>query len=207
MKRSLLVAAGAGILVLTLSGAGALAALDAWLPGFAAQHRSPGLTSALGVLSDLHDTDAILMAAAVVAAVLALRRSWDWLLTFVLAQGGGMLLNVVVKAAYARDRPDAAGALAHATYYSFPSGHTNAAALFYAMLCVLAFEHGLPRRLRPWLVAGAASMVLCVAFSRVYLGVHYPSDVVGALGEACAWLAFSLALHAGGRPTRHDKAH
>ncbi|WP_395406963.1 phosphatase PAP2 family protein [Pseudoduganella sp. UC29_106] len=72
--------------------------------------------------------------------------------------------------------------------YSFPSGHTVAATLFYGLLACYLVMRG-----RRWLpVAGATLMVLLVACSRMYLGVHYLSDVLAAVAEGVAWLAICV---------------
>jgi undecaprenyl-diphosphatase len=71
--------------------------------------------------------------------------------------------------------------------YSFPSGHAVASTLFYGTVCVLGLEHLRSPLRRGLATAAAVGMVLLVSFSRVYLGVHYPVDVVAgmALGGAC----------------------
>jgi undecaprenyl-diphosphatase len=83
------------------------------------------------------------------------------------------------------------------TSYSFPSGHVAAATLFYGLLATFIIV-----RLEAWrwrvLVAQLAFLLIAlVALSRVYLGVHYRSDVLAAIAESVAWLAFCLsAVHA-----------
>ena len=77
--------------------------------------------------------------------------------------------------------------LAHLTTYSFPSGHAVASTVFYGALCVLVLQRVRSPAWRVAALAGAVAMVLLVAFSRVYLGAHYLSDVLAgiAVGAAC----------------------
>lgn len=129
----------------------------------------------------------------VMAALLALwfawRRAYYWLIVLVAAVPGGMLLNVALKLIFRRQRPSLDDPLLTLSTYSFPSGHTVAATLFYGVLACF-----LVRRIDAWprraLVVGAACvMVMLVALSRMYLGVHYLSDVLAASLEGAAWLA------------------
>lgn len=110
---------------------------------------------------------------------------------------GAQLVDLVTKPFYHRDRPSLFPAFARAAGYSFPSGHTVTATLTYGLIAALLARgrHGWQRRL-PFLAA--AVIVLAVATSRVYLGVHYPSDVFGGMliGSALVTLADeSLAAH------------
>ena len=76
--------------------------------------------------------------------------------------------------------------MAHATGRSFPSGHSQAAIVGYAVL-VAVFLPAVPRGRRGWLVAPAVAMVLLIGFSRIALGVHYLSDVLGAYLIGTVW--------------------
>jgi membrane-associated phospholipid phosphatase len=137
-----------------------------------------------------------LAGSSVMAALLALwfrrRRAHDWLIVCLIAVPGGMLLNVALKHVFRRVRPSFDDPLLNLLTYSFPSGHTAAATVFYGLLaCYLV------RRVRAWharalVVAGAVAMVALVALSRMYLGVHYLSDVLAAVAESAAWLAICI---------------
>jgi membrane-associated phospholipid phosphatase len=101
-------------------------------------------------------------------------------------------LNVLLKYTYMRARPSFDDAILTLATYSFPSGHTAAATLLYgiiaAYLVCLTPRFGL----RGAIVAGAVLMVALVGASRVYLGVHYASDVLAAVVESCGWLAVCI---------------
>jgi undecaprenyl-diphosphatase len=111
---------------------------------------------------------------------------WTWLG----ANIGGLTLEYVLKTTVHRSRPQYAAAYLHGHSYSFPSGHTMASTICYLMLAFLIWMHprvGPTARRLAWIVCG--SIVLTVGFSRLYLGVHYPSDVLGGLAAGLAWLS------------------
>jgi undecaprenyl-diphosphatase len=109
-----------------------------------------------------------------------------------LAVFGGILLNVVLKHLFLRPRPEWKDPLLTLTTYSFPSGHTMVATVFYGSLCAFVFSSVRDWRWRVLAVVVSALMISLVGFSRIYLGVHYLSDVLAAIAEGLAWLAFSF---------------
>lgn len=163
--------------------------LSAWF--HANQH--PIATQFLLLVTHWHSTAGVLlMSAAVALFLLRHKRPW-WLLALVLSVPGGMLLNVAVKQLVQRARPHSDDPLLTLASYSFPSGHTAGAALFYGFLTALVFAHEGARRWRTAMVAAAVLMVSLVGLSRIYLGAHYFTDVVGAIVEAALWLALCLS--------------
>jgi len=124
-------------------------------------------------------------------AVLAFYRK-DWRLSAILlvvSTSGSILLTTVLKAIFERSRPELFDSGYTASFYSFPSGHATVALGFYGTLSLL-----LAYRLRGyarWLVAACGvSLVLLIGFSRLYLGVHYPTDVLAGYLAAPLWLVF-----------------
>ena len=162
--------------------------LSVWLH----QHSVHSITKCLLVITRLHSLLGVTVMTLAVSAWLWIRRLRLWVLTLALAVFGGMLLNFLLKLAFERPRPRFDNPLLNLTTYSFPSGHTLMATVFYGTLGVLIMT-----RLRSWLwralvITLAAGMILLVGFSRIYLGVHYLSDVLAAIAEGLAWLAFCL---------------
>ncbi len=96
---------------------------------------------------------------------------------------GAFAINAALKWLFARPRPAVFPPLTVETTYSFPSGHAMMAMAFYGLLAVFLWEY--ERRTTAILAAG---WVPVIAFTRVYLGVHYPSDVLGALAVGLFWL-------------------
>jgi undecaprenyl-diphosphatase len=109
----------------------------------------------------------------------------------VTALGGG-LLDTVVKEAVDRPRPSLVEPVATAHGKSFPSGHAMSSTVVYGAL-LLVFLPVIARRYRPVVIGGGVLLVAAIGFSRLALGVHYISDVVGGYALGLAWLAASTA--------------
>ena len=132
--------------------------------------------------------------------VLALRRRYRESVFAAVATGGSGLLNVVAKQAFARDRPSLWESIAPEHNFSFPSGHAMGSMTLAAVLVLLAW----PTRWRWPVVAAMAVFVPMVGLSRVYLGVHYPSDILAGWAAALVWAtgAYLLVFRWRGRPWR-----
>jgi membrane-associated phospholipid phosphatase len=127
-----------------------------------------------------------------VALLLLWRRRWGDALFWALAVGGAALLNLAAKAAFGRVRPDLWMSIAPETTYSFPSGHAMGSMALTAALVVLLW----PTRWRSLAIIGGALFTLLVGLSRVYLGVHYPSDILAGWAASLAWvIGVSVVLY------------
>lgn len=161
-----------------------------WWPA----HRLPWLTQGLQLVSLVHGTWPVI--AAVIALALWLARRHDrrsWLASLLVSVPVGMLMNVGLKHLFQRTRPVVDHPLVHLSTFSFPSGHVVAATLLYGFLCAFIVAHTRSRTLHLGVAATGIAMVGLVAFSRVYLGAHFLSDVLGAAALAAAWLTFVLS--------------
>lgn len=130
-----------------------------------------------------------------VCLLLLLRRRGFDALFWALATGGAALLNMLAKHSYARIRPDLWVSIAPETSFSFPSGHAMQSTALVAGLVVLLW----PTAARlPILLVGVPFAAL-VGVSRIYLGVHYPSDILAGWAASTAWvigLSFLFYRHA-----------
>src|SRR2546428_2874981 len=119
-----------------------------------------------------------------VALLLAARREWIVLAGWLAAFAGGGLLDVVLKLVIRRPRPPGAAAFLQHFSWSFPSGHAMASLIGYGMLAYVLTLLLIHRRsAQIAVVLGAARLIIAIGFSRLYLGVHYFSDVVGGRSE------------------------
>src|SRR2546422_374582 len=121
--------------------------------------------------------------------VLAWRREWIVLGGWVAAFSGAALIDYWLKLVIHRPRPSYAAALMPQATWSFPSGHAMGSLVGYGMLAyVLCLLATCNHRTRLWIVAGAAVVIVAIGVSRLYLGVHYFSDVVGGYAAGAIWL-------------------
>ncbi|NZA25418.1 phosphatase PAP2 family protein [Luteimonas sp. SJ-92] len=120
---------------------------------------------------------------ALVVALFALRRYREGIFAAI-ALGGAAVLNLAAKQAFARDRPSLWESIAPEPTYSFPSGHAMGSAALALVLVLLAW----PTRWRWPAIAAAAMFVPMVGLSRIYLGVHYPSDILAGWAAASIWV-------------------
>jgi undecaprenyl-diphosphatase len=190
----LLVAIPFGLLLEQVKNHGALVRLDTSaarnLHGWVRQ--SPSLVRELKVLTFFGSPIWFYMIV-IPAAVLVWRRSHARLAVFLLVTTlGGGLLDTAVKLAVNRSRPSLVDPVATAHGKSFPSGHAMSSTLVYGAL-LLVFLPAIARRYRPVAVGAAVTLVLAIGFSRLALGVHFITDVLGGYVLGLAWLAASAA--------------
>ncbi len=133
---------------------------------------------------------AVMAGIGLVAAVfLAFRREWINLMAWAAAYVGAALLSVVLKNAIQRPRPLGASQFLNGTSFSFPSGHAMGSLIGYGMLCYLLSLRIPSRRVRSVVVTTAVMLVIAIGLSRLYLGVHYFSDVVAGYAAGTLWLS------------------
>jgi membrane protein DedA with SNARE-associated domain len=165
------------------------ALLDGPVQRFFLAHREPWLTPVMRGLTDLGN------AAVLIALILLIglvwwwrRRTWRPLWLLAGAYLGAWALSETVKDLTRRARPPAAQAIGHWTGYAFPSGHTTKATAVYGMLAALlaAATPRWDRKVALW--TAAALLAGLVGLSRLYLGAHWLTDVLGALALGAAWL-------------------
>jgi membrane-associated phospholipid phosphatase len=155
-------------------------------------HSSPPLTKVLWIITSLHASVVVCTVAVLIGLYLWRRRHRFWVVALWLSVFGGLLLNRTLKLIFHRARPQFRDAVQMLTSYSFPSGHTMIATVFYGSLAAFVIANSKSLPLRMVAVGVAIALILLVAFSRVYLGAHYLSDVLGAMAEGFAWIALSL---------------
>lgn len=152
------------------------------------QFINPELTAVMKVFTFLGSAEMqSLLAVGALTVLFLLRRPLTEKLFLTAAITGSTLLNELLKNIFHRPRPDV-NQLIQETGYSFPSGHAMVGIAFFGAIAYLLWTF-LPLRHTRWLMAaGFALVILAIGVSRVYLGVHYPSDIAGGYAAGGAWL-------------------
>lgn len=122
----------------------------------------------------------------------------------------GWLLNAVLKSLFNRPRPSVVPHLAETMSTSFPSGHAMLSAITYLTLGALTAQFAEHRRVKVYLLSMAVLLSVLVGCTRVYLGVHYPTDVLGGWVAGLAWALFVTVAARGVRrhsPKLREEAH
>ena len=164
--------------------------------------RTPRLTGVMVDLTALGSPTLVALFTAVTFAILVVLRDRRGALHLTLASIGTWIWTSATKQIIEKARPTEVEHLVEVSGYSYPSGHSLAAAALYLTMAVLAGTHLRTVSSKAVLMTGASVLVALVALSRVYLGVHYPSDVVSGVSLGTAWaliLAAAVAAISGRR--------
>ena len=179
------------LLVAVFFGYSHMAAFDQGISALVQEHRSSTMDMLAVLVTQIGNFRTQLLAAALVCALLFFNKQWRALIFF-----GGVTLftaiaNTATKHFFARMRPDVL--LDPLTSYSMPSGHSSGSFAFFIALAILAGRDQ-PQRMRiTWVLLGCL-LAICVALSRVYLGAHWPTDIMAGALLAIMVNAFALAL-------------
>jgi undecaprenyl-diphosphatase len=172
---------------------GGTQAFDEAVLRWAAAHHTPTLDAVMLEITTLGTGTVVLMIVCVAALFLTLTKHKYSALLLIVATSGGLLLDTWLKHWFGRPRPHVFVWGTQAFGSSFPSGHAMSATIAYSTVAYLAAR--LQRRLwARWLTMSIAMLLIfLICFSRVYLGVHYPSDVLAGVIIGLAWAAFCMA--------------
>jgi membrane-associated phospholipid phosphatase len=168
---------------------------DEAITEFILAFRSPGLTSFFSACTHLGDR-AIYITIIVCLTVFFWIKFKNWQFTsqiiFVLVIAS--LSSMAIKRVIDRDRPAIDGHLVEVYSQSFPSGHSMSAMAFYGLLIYLCVRYKIAATLRVVLVCILTVIIFLVGLSRIYLGVHYPSDVAAGYLGGLIWVSFGILL-------------
>ena len=147
----------------------------------------PWLLGVMRDLTSLGSATVLVLFVLAVAGSLVARRQYHALALMLVATAGGEALNLVLKDFFDRPRPDLALHLTQVNSPSFPSGHAMESAVIYFTLAALLARLVQERALKLYFLGLAALFTFLIGLSRVYLGVHYPSDVLAGWTAGLAW--------------------
>lgn len=176
---------------------------DVRFAGWLHEHASGDLVTSFRIVTFAGNGVFLLLVAAGTGVWLWRRHELSQALLVAVVFVGGEFLNLALKLAFQRPRPELA--FVHLETYSFPSGHAMMSAAVYGLLAVLALPLLTTLKARVGLVSAVVLLVALIAFCRLYLGVHYLSDVLAGVSVGAAWLMACLLafeLHRARRAVR-----
>lgn len=159
------------------------------------QYEHPMITVTMKFFSFIGSTSSVVVISLVFLAILYKafhQRHELFLFSFVLI--GTVIFNILLKIYFQRERPSLYTFIVEEGF-SFPSGHSMAALSLYGIIGFLLWRHITKHRYRVILCMVIAAFILLIGMSRIYLGVHYPSDVIGAYLFSGFWLTISIWLY------------
>jgi membrane-associated phospholipid phosphatase len=171
-----------------------LASIDPAVWQWMVEQRTPALTTLAIVVTEIGSTLSMsVIAGATVVYLLIKHRRGDAALVAVVAAGAGLLVRVG-KATVGRERPPENFRLVTETNESFPSGHALASAAILGVILAVLVPSIRGRGARIAVLVGVGLFVMAIGLSRLYLGVHWTTDVIGGWVTGLAWLALCLTV-------------
>lgn len=151
---------------------------------------TPFLTGIMLGITFLGDPVTLVILSIVFGIISIAQRQWEEVITLAIAAAGANLLNLWLKELFARSRPQLWEPILDVSYSSFPSGHAMISLVVYGvlgywLLCRFPRRHIL-------ITTATVVLILMIGFSRLYLGVHWPTDVVAGYAAGIVWLVVSL---------------
>jgi membrane-associated phospholipid phosphatase len=168
--------------------------LDTRFAAWLHEHATEGWTTFFENVTRLGNVPVLAAVTLVAAIVLARKRLTSELELLLLAAIGAEILSVGLKLGFERERPFFPDPLATESTYSFPSGHASVSLAVYGTIGYIAARHAPSRGRQIGILVAAAGLILLIGFSRLYLGVHYLSDVIAGFSLGLAWVALCVVL-------------
>jgi undecaprenyl-diphosphatase len=162
---------------------------DEYVRGIVHAHATPALTSVMRLVSSVGSPE-VMTLLSIVGFLIFWRETWRRAaIVLALTFAGGGLLDTLLKVSFRRARPAAYFDYPLPHSFSFPSGHAMFAFCFFGTLASLVTARHENKWVKVFVWAAAAVLIALIGFSRIYLGVHYPTDVIGGYIAAFIWVA------------------
>jgi membrane-associated phospholipid phosphatase len=180
--------------------------VDAGVHGWARDQRSEGATLFFMAFTHLGSPVGLAIIIAIVMGFHAKHGRYRWAGYLLFTTGVGALLVVWLKVLFSRARPDLADAIRSAHGFSFPSGHAMGTTIVFGALSYLVLRAQQPWKYRAAGLAGATCVILAVSLSRVYLGVHWISDIGAGISAGLLWVLVTTVAYESFRRIRMIRA-
>lgn len=175
-------------------GQEALIKTDLRIINLVSQYRKPYLSELMLFITHLAKGEVVTVAVIFSLIILFLLNKWSYFKSLLIFVLGGELFVWIIKNIIDRPRPPLATALVTETSYSFPSGHSFIAIAFYGLITFFIFESLNKKYLKNLTLIFGFILVILIGFSRIYLGAHWPSDVLASYASGLAWLSIIITI-------------
>ena len=158
---------------------------------FLSAYITPGLTAAMEAITYCASKNFLQVAYGLVILVYLFQKKWKRAGEILIIGLGGFLINLFMKLSFKRPRPSDP-LIDPLTNFSFPSGHATSGFIFYGLLAYLVWKSDLPRFYKYTVITVLILFSLVIGFSRIYLRMHYASDVVAGFAVGFSWLVLCI---------------
>ncbi|GAB3056296.1 phosphatase PAP2 family protein [Salinicoccus sesuvii] len=171
-----------------------LQGFDSRITLFFDRSASPALDTFYTIVTELGSVEFLAAASIILILFLWFKMKDIWgIMLFSAALGGGGILTAVMKESYERNRPSINEAV-DATGFSFPSGHAVGSLIFYGFVAYLIVRSSRQKGFKIWVLVLSVILILLIGASRIYLGAHFPSDIVAGYTVGTIWLILCLMV-------------
>lgn len=145
-------------------------------------------------ISALGGVTVVVLITILTSGFLIIKREYGSLKVILLAVIAGGIFELLLKEIFARPRPQIVSHLVTVDSLSYPSGHSVMSVIIYLSLITIIFGLNINKKIKIYFLYSAIFLILLIGISRIYLGVHYPSDVLGGWALGLAWSSISILL-------------
>jgi undecaprenyl-diphosphatase len=180
--------------------------VDSEFHAWATETRTTGATSFFTIMTIIGTPAGLCVLMVIASAYVIAKKHWRWAAYLLFTGIVGGLLNLWLKSTFARARPELAEALRDAHGYSFPSGHAMGSTMVFGALSYIALRLFRRWNHRATALALTSSMIVAISTSRIYLGVHWISDIAAGVSAGIVWLTATTVAYESFRRIRLVRA-
>jgi len=166
--------------------------IDRWVLKHVLYFRTPSLTTIMIIITQLGEWITITIASVTITVFFMLKKQWGSLIGYIIAVAGGGVLDFILKQSIQRTRPISNTTLISVGGFSFPSGHAMLSMVFFGMISYFLIRYVRQWKYRIMIVISVGFLIFLIGFTRIYLQVHYLSDVLAGYIGGLFWMTICV---------------